>query len=87
MTKVAKQNSSAGKAGVTFIVVGIGVGDAPLSYPKDTLGEAGHLASKMADNGVRSVRIVDNNGKEYSLNDGDEAFRLSKPDGWTFYGI
>ena len=87
MTSVAKQNASARDAGLKFIVVGTGVGDAPLSYPKDTLGEAGYLASKMADNGVKLVRILDGNGKEYSLNDGWEAFRLSEPVGWTFYEV
>lgn len=67
-----------------FVVVGIGVGGSKLSYPKETLGDAGYTASKMADNGVESVRILDDNGNEYSLDEGWEAFRLSKPEGWTF---
>lgn len=62
-----------------FVVVGIGVGGAKLSYQKGTLGNAGYTAAKMTDNGVESVRIFDDKGKEYSLDDGWEAFRLSKP--------
>jgi len=65
---------------VKFVVIGVGVDGAKLSYQKETLGNAGYTASKMADNGVDSVRIFDNNGKEYSLDDGWEAFRLSKPE-------
>lgn len=67
-----------------FVVVGIGVGGAKLSYQKETLGNAGYTASKMTDNGVESVRIFDDKGKEYSLDDGWEAFRLSKPEDRTF---
>jgi hypothetical protein len=70
---------------VKFVVVGIGVGGAKLSYLRETLGDAGYTAAKMADNGVKSVRILDDNGKQYSLDKGWEAFRLSKPEGWTFY--
>jgi hypothetical protein len=69
---------------VMFVVLGKGVGGAELSYPKETLGDAGYLAAKMVDNGIGSVRILDDSGKEYSLDDGWEAFRLSKPEGWKF---
>lgn len=67
-----------------FVVIGIGVDGAKLSYQKETLGNAGYTASKMADNGVESVRIFDDKGKEYSLDDGWEAFRFSKPEDPTF---
>ena len=66
------------------MVIGIGVGGAKLSHQKETLGNAGYTASKMTDNGVESVRIFDDKGKEYSLDDGREAFRLSKLEDRTF---
>ena len=68
---------------VKFVVVGLGIDGVKLSYPKGTLGDAGYIASKMADNGVKSVRILDESGKEYSLEDGWAAFRLSKSEGWS----
>lgn len=68
-----------------FIVVGIGHGGSKLTYPQETLGDAGYTASKMADNGVDAVRILDAEGKEYSLKEGWYAFRRSKPEGWKFY--
>lgn len=67
-----------------FVVIGIGVGGAKLSYQKETLGSAGYTASKMADNGVEAVQIFDDKGKEYSLDDGWKAFRLSKSKDPTF---
>jgi hypothetical protein len=74
-----------GETGMKFIVVGIGGDGSTLTYPKETLGDAGYTAAKMADNGVDAVRILDAEGKEYSLKEGWDAFRLSKPKGWKFY--
>lgn len=81
----AKRAKVDDRANAKFVVIGIGAGDKKLSYPKNTLAEAGYLASKMADNGVKSVQILDDNGKEYSDDEAWEAFRLSKPEGWTFH--
>ena len=52
---------------MVFTVIGTGVGDEPLQYQKASLADAGHLATKMSDNGVPDVAIFDGNGAEISV--------------------
>lgn len=68
---------------MSYTVTGFGVGRVKLKYEKETLSEAGYLASKMADNGVADVHIADASGREVSLEEGWDAFRQSPPPGWT----
>lgn len=50
-----------------YKVTGIGLGDATLVSEKPTMAEAGYLASRMTDNGVRNTHIVDEAGNEVAL--------------------
>ena len=65
-------------------ITGTGAEGEKLFYEKDSLAEAGYLASKMADNGVADAQILDEDGAEVSLEKAWEAFRQSAPPGWTF---
>lgn len=57
-----------------------GVGVEPLDYREETLARAAYLASKMADNGVRDVRVFDQEGRELT----DSELRDAPPlPGWT----
>ena len=66
-----------------YTITGTGVGGKRLSCEKGTLGEAGYLASKMIDQGVADVQILDANGSDVTLEEAWEAFRRSPPPGWT----
>lgn len=41
-----------------------GTGLVPIDEQRETLGEAAYAASRMADNGVRDVRVFDEAGRE-----------------------
>jgi hypothetical protein len=51
-----------------------GTGTVPLVDHKDTLGEAANTASHMADNGVVSVQVFDEAGREIAAEELDAAF-------------
>lgn len=54
---------------MSFKVTGNGHRGIALAYEKNTLREAGYLASKMKDNGVLNVRIWDGDGNKVPLKD------------------
>lgn len=78
---VEKDDAPEGKP--PFIVTGLNFEGETLSYEEGLLRDAGYLASKMEDNGVGQVRIIDSNGREFSLAEGMTEFRCNPPPGWT----
>ena len=68
---------------MTYTVIGKGAADESLSYEKETLPEAYYLASKMSDNGVAHVHIIDDGGVDIPLEEAWEAFRREPLPGWT----
>ena len=63
---------------MTFTVTGIGIGGVALRYSEETIERAKYLASKMSDNGVRSVMVLDEAGHVINLTD---SYQTSK-DHW-----
>lgn len=59
------------KVPMNYRVTGIGL--EPLEYREETLARAAYLASKMADNGVRDVRVFDKDGRQISDKELSEA--------------